>query len=226
MEIYFIKINELLKIADKSSLETFLDGNEFLSEKRRIEYATGRFLLKFILKTKYGIDNPQILIKNKKPCISLPEPNFSLTHSHGYVMAVFDNANLGIDLELMKQRDFEKLFKHYNLNPDQRDKKTFYQLWTQYEAEIKLQQKPASVFSALFKKDYCFCVCSSADLDISSRLKIYELKSPVQSIKPKELINLKLVIDSKKNENTLVAHEISTADFEFEELEPLNLKIE
>ena len=126
----------------------------------------------------------------------------------------------------MKKRDFEKLFEHYRLNPENKDKTTFYQLWTAYEARIKLQQQPLSQLSARFRQDYCLCVCSAESFDISKRLKIYELKSPTHSINPSELINLKLVIESKKNENTLVAQEMSTAAFEFEELEPLNLKIE
>ena len=225
MEIYFIKIDEFLKNTDKTSLETFLDGKNFSSPKRRLEYALGRFLIKYVLKNRFKIDNPKILVKNKKPCTS-DGIKFSLTHSHNYVMAVFDRAEAGIDLELMKKRDFEKLFEHYRLNPENKDKTTFYQLWTAYEARIKLQQQPLSQLSAIFKKDYCLCVCSAESFDISKRLKIYELKSPTHSINPSELINLKLVIESKKNENTLVAQEMSTAAFEFEELEPLNLKIE
>lgn len=225
MEIYFIKIDEFLKNTDKTSLETFLDGKNFSSPKRRQQYALGRFLIKYVLKNRFKIDNPKILIKNQKPCISAGI-KFSLTHSHNYVMAVFDKAEAGIDLELMKKRDFEKLFEHYKLTPENKDKITFYQLWTAYEARIKLQQKPLSQLNAIFKKDYCLCVCSSESLDISNILKIYELKRPTHNTNPSELINLKLVIESKKNENTLVAQEINTAALEFEELEPLNLKIE
>ena len=226
MEIYFIKIDEFVKNVEQSSLEFFLDEKIFASDKRRLEYCLGRFLLKYVLKTRYFIDNPKILIKNNKPFVDWNNIFFSLSHSKNYVMAVFDKNNTGIDIEFMKPRDFEKLFAHYNLFPEKKDKKTFYQLWTKYEAQIKLQENAVSNFSAIFSKDYCLSVCSPVGFDISKTLKIYELKSPTQRMNPSELINLKLVIESKKNENTLVAHEISTAEPEFELLEPLNLKIE
>lgn len=226
MEIYFINIEEFLKNIDPSSLDCFLEGKSFGSQKRKTEFCLGRFLLKYVLTTRFGIKEPKIVLKNNKPCLIDEMPHFSLTHSKNYVMAVFDRNEAGIDLELMKDRDFEKLFAYYKLCPPQKDKKTFYQLWTEYEAEIK-QQKPAkSMCSFVFNRDYSLSVCSSSDFDISKRLKIYELKSPTHNIKPKELINLKLVIDSKKKENALVAQEISTADFELELSEPLNLKIE
>ncbi len=69
-----------------------------------------------------------------------------------------------------------------------------------------------------FLKDYMLSVSFSDSLDFSeikNKLKIYEVVSPTDSIKPSELINLKLVIDSNKNENTVVAQEISTAQFDF-----------
>lgn len=226
MEIYFIKIDDFFKNIDKSSLYAFLEGNNFASDKRKTEFCLGRFLIKYVLKNRFGIDNPKILLKNKKPYIENNDICFSLTHSHSYVMAVFDKSNVSIDLELMKQRDFKKLFEHYNLEVENPDRIGFYKFWTGYEAEIKLQSDVKSKINALFQKDYCLCVCSQEDCDISKTLKIYELKSPTQRIKPSELINLKLVIESKKNENTLVAQDINTAAFEFELLEPLKRKIE
>lgn len=48
---------------------------------------------------------------------------------------------------------------------------------------------------------------------ISKRLKIYELIRPRPKIRPNELMSLKLVQASSKNENTVVAQEINTAEF-------------
>ena len=102
MEIYFIKIDEFLKNIDKSSLYAFLEGNNFASDKRKTEFCLGRFLIKYVLKNRFGIDNPKILLKNKKPYIENNDICFSLTHSHSYVMAVFDKSNVSIDLSKCK----------------------------------------------------------------------------------------------------------------------------
>ena len=231
MEIYYINADKFLPFIDKNSLKEFLEDKTFGNQKRETEFCLGRFLVKYVLTHRYNIINPQIEIKNKKPCLKNNKENinFSISHSKGIVLAVFDTENTGADIEFMKPRNFDKLFDFYNLKPKSKDSQTFYQIWTQYEAEIKLQQKPVSSIQAKFLENYILSVCSSAVVDIKSTLRIYELTSPKASTNPSELINLKLVIESKKNENTLVAQEISTADSVLDRcvfLEPLNLKIE
>lgn len=226
MEIYFINIEEFLKNVEHTSLEAFMEGKSFGSQKRKTEFCLGRFLIKYVLKNKYNLSNLDILLNNKKPYVTDSPVKFSLTHSKNYVMAVFDKSETGIDLELMKERNFTKLFDYYKLTPPNKDKATFYQLWTQYEAKIKLQKEPKTMQSFVFKKDYSLSVCSDELFDISKMLKIYELKSPTHNMNPNELINLKLVIESNKNEKALVAQEINTADLELLSALPLNLKIE
>ena len=228
IKIFFIRKNEFLK--NVCALEDFLEGNSFKSQKRIEQFCLGRFLIKYVLKNYYNIKHPEIVIKNKKPCLKNEKIYFSLSHSNDIVLAAFSDKNIGVDIEWMRDRDFQKLFEYYRINSENKDKETFYQLWTVYEAEIKLQQKPSDLLSLKFLKDYMLSVCVYSDssfVDIKSRLKIYELVSPKDSIKPNELINLKLVIAKSKNENTLVAQEINTADSEaIEFLELLNLKIE
>lgn len=233
MEIYYIDIDNFFKNTDISSFETFIsafsEGRKFGSAKRQKEFSVGRFLLKYVLKNRFHTQSPEIVVENKKPRLKnfcADSVKFSLTHSKGIVMAAFSDTDIGIDLEFMRERNFEKLFAYYKLHPQNCCKKTFYQLWTEYEARIKLQKKANAVLSAVFQKDYSLSVCTEGEWDISKTLKIYELKSPAHSTNPSELINLKLVKDNRKKENALVAQEISTADSEFEFLSPLNLKIE
>ena len=73
MQIYFINSDTFLKNADSGFLDEYLEGREFKCEKRRIEFGLGRFLLKYVLKTQYGIKNPQIILKNKKPSLENDE---------------------------------------------------------------------------------------------------------------------------------------------------------
>ena len=60
--------------------------------------------------------------------------------------------------------------------------------------------------------------------EIKTKLKIYEVEIPKNKTNPNELINLKQVNDSNKNDNAVEINEINTASLEF--LSPLALKIE
>lgn len=232
LNIFFIRKDDILKKADKNSLYSFLEDKKFGSQKRKDEFCLGRFLVKYVLKQIYKQNDTEIIVENKKPKTKDNVVKFSISHSKDIVLAAFYGGEIGADIEFMKDRDFDRLFAYYNLPPKNKTcedkKKFFYRFWTQYEAQIKLQQPVQSGIILKFFKDYMLSVCSSCSgADMRSKLKIYELTSPSVSTSPRELINLKLVIDSSKNENTLVAQEINTAAFDAVEFfAPLNLKTE
>lgn len=177
MEIYFINTENFSKTIDSNVLLSFLDGQEFKSKKRVREYCIGRFLLKFVLENCYNIREPEIIVKNKKPCLADSSVHFSLSHSNNIVAAVFDNKPVALDIEVMKERDFEKLFKYHKLNPEVKDKETFYRFWTEYESEIKLQEKPESTLTKRFLNDFMLCVASLRVCEIASELEVYEIFS-------------------------------------------------
>lgn len=218
MEIFFIN-SENFKLKDTQNFST-----KFSSEKRKTQHILGRFLVKYAAKNYYKISDTEIEIKNNKPQFIQNSINFSITHSKNIVMAVFDKNPVGIDVEYMKPRDFEKIFKHYNIEIKNPSKETFYRFWTEYEAQIKLQQTVKSSFSAEFPQGFIMSAASNQSLDIKKMLKIYEVKSPIKSTKPIELISLNPVSESSINENTLVIQDINTASLTC--FEPLNLKIE
>lgn len=232
LNIFFIRKEDFLKKADKNSLYAFLEDKTFGSQKRKDEYCLGRFLVKYVLKKIYKQTDSEIIVENKKPKTKDNSIKFSISHSKDIVLAAFFDFEIGADIEFVKDRDFDRLFKYYHLSENKEpcaDRKDFfYRFWTQYEAQIKLQQQVKSGVTLKLFKDYMLSVCSSCSgADIRSKLKIYELTSPSVSTSPSELINLKLVIDSSKNENTLVAQEINTAAFDAVEFfAPLNLKTE
>ena len=89
----------------------------------------------------------------------------------------------------------------------------------------KIQNETKQKISFKLEPNYMLSLFSSnPDEGIKTKLKIYELKSPIDNITPSELINLKLVKESNAKENTLVAQERSIAPDEF--LTPLALNME
>ena len=226
IEVFYIDTNKLLPLIDKESMAEFLDNKNFKSEKRRIQYSLGRFIVKYVLK-KYGVNNPAIVIKNNKPCLPNKKIHFSISHTKNIILVAFWKENIACDIEFMKERDYSKVFKYCKVYPENQDKQTFYRFWTEYEAEIKLQELPKSSVTFELLKDFMLTVSVNHSFDIKNKLKIYELVNPNANTSPNELINLKLVIDNNKNENTLVAQEINTAAFEStESFNALNLKTE
>ena len=65
MEIFYLKKSEFLKSVNKASLENFSDGREYSSEEKYFEHLCGLFLVKFIAKHFYEINDVEIEIRNK-----------------------------------------------------------------------------------------------------------------------------------------------------------------
>ena len=221
INIFFINIDNFLANIDKNSLGYFLDGNYFRTEKRFYEFCLGRFLVKYVLKKYYNISEPIIVVDNNKPYIKDKSVKFSISHSKNMLVVAFFEDNIGVDVEFMRERNFDKLFEYCQVKYDgySSKKEFFYHFWTRYEAEIKLSCRAKKLVTMRFFDDYMLSLAFDDKLsdvgDIKTRLNIYELVSPRDKTKPRELINLKLVIDNIRNENTVVAQEINTAQFDF-----------
>lgn len=222
MDIFFVNY----KIFQQHEIEWIIKnfGNNYKSAKRLKEYSIARFLVRNIAEKFYKKNNLEISIKDKKPYFLNSKLHFSISHSNDIVLIAFDYENIGADIEFMKKRNFEKIFEYYKLNPIQKNAETFYRFWTEYEAEIKLQESPLSKISIKLLPDYMLSIASSHSFDIKRILRIYEVKRPTARTSPNELISLKLVNASNENENTVVIQEINTASLDF--FDPLNLKTE
>ena len=191
--------------------------------KKKLQSALGRHIAKEVARVFYDVKDTEIIIENNKPNFKNTDVCFNISHSNNIVAVALDDMPLGLDLEYMKDRDFKSLLERYNINSDSKD--IFYQFWTEYEASIKIQAETKQKLCFKLKDDYMLSLFSSnPDEGIKTKLKIYEVKSPTDSIMPSELINLKLVQANNANENTLVAQERDTASVEF--LTPLALKTE
>ena len=209
MKIFYIKINN----NEKCTKQNF----------KKVQSQIGRLITKFVAEYFYNIEDTNIIMENKKPKFENADICFNISHSNNIVAVAFDSFPLGLDIEFMKDRDFKLLLERYNINSN--NKEIFYQFWTEYEAKIKIQNETKQKIIFKLEPNYMLSLFSSnPDAGIKTKLKIYELKSPIDNITPSELINLKLVKQSNAKENTLVAQERSIAPDEF--LTPLALNIE
>jgi len=203
--------------------ELFIDDLSPKISKRKLQHLLGRFLLCFVAQNHYEIDNTKIILRNEKPVFIDNNLHFSITHSKNIVAVVFDDFPVGLDVEYLKIRNYKSILETFNVNLESANAMDFYGFWTQYEAKFKLQEASKSICTLRLLPDFMLSIASGQFSDIKSKLKIYEVKSPKNSINPNELTNLKLVIDSKKNENMLVVQDINTASLEF--FTPLNLNM-
>lgn len=158
-----------------------MEGREFKCEKRRTEFALGRFLLKYVLEHHYNIEKPKIILKNKKPVLENNELFFSLSHTKNIVLAAFDDVPVGIDIEVMKERNFDMIYRFWKKTQESVDKKTFYKLWTEYEAQVKLQQESESKYNAEIFENYMLGICSANPEPIAGRLELFALNPPSET---------------------------------------------
>ncbi len=162
MEIYYLKKEEFLNSVNIESLEKFTDNREYKCRDKYLEHLCGLFLVKFIAKNVYGIENTDIVSENHKPVFKNHKLNFSISHSKNIVMAAFNNKNIGLDVEYMYPRDYKRILERYNRNIKNPTRHDFYRFWTLHEAEIKLGAEPKSIYSSFLNKDYVYtCVSDS-----------------------------------------------------------------
>lgn len=162
MEIYYINKKEFLKKNDEAILNTFSDDKNFKSEKRFLQHSIGRYLVKSAAKKFYKITDTEITIKNNKPVFKKNSIKFSISHSKDIVAAAFDTSECGLDIEEIKPRNLEALSRRYEKDFDTLE--DFYKFWTEYEAEIKLQQKTQGKYTCVFQNNYMLTVASASPI--------------------------------------------------------------
>lgn len=121
----------------------------------------GRYIVNYVAKEIYNIQNPELEIVRKKPRFKFSDINFSISHSKNIILAAFDKNPAGVDVEFMKDRNFTQLAKRYNLKIT--SKVQFYEFWTRYEAEIKLQSSPKKIITFPFMENYMLSLAGDFD---------------------------------------------------------------
>lgn len=162
MKIYYVKKDEFMNKVSLEELKTFSDGRVLNNQTKYTEHLIGLYLIKYLAKKYYDLDDYKIIYDGKKPKFKDEKLNFSVSHSENIVAVGFSDYNIGIDVEYMKNRDFTKLSKRYNINPSALD---FYTFWTKYEAGIKLGDNPKFVKSQIIENNYMLSYASDKNLE-------------------------------------------------------------
>ncbi len=175
MNIFYLKISELLERYTKEEIWLYAEAERGSSVRRHIDHCAGRFLAQNVLKKVYNIEAPIITVQDKKPQLENSDIHFSLAHSVDYVIGAFDNNLCGIDLEYMREVNLDAMSKRYNKNFTTLE--DFYKFWTEYEASIKIGTKTYHKYASNFQKNYYLTILSSqqiqSQLTFTDLLKIY-----------------------------------------------------
>ncbi len=159
MKIFYLKKDEILEQVGLEELEKFSDGKSYSLEEKYIEHLCWIYLVNRVGLSYLGIVDTSIIYEDKKPVLKSGEYNFSVSHCENIVVVGFSRNNIGVDTERMRERNFERLAKRYDISPT---KEEFYKFWTKYEAVIKLGSTPKQVISKIIENDYMLtCVLDS-----------------------------------------------------------------
>lgn len=168
MNIIILNKNEFLKKIDTKSL-----SSNFSTQKRNVEYSLGRFLISFGANKFFNINEYEIEEKNKKPFIKDNLFFFSISHSSDIIGVAFSNEEIGFDIELIKDRNFDKLAKYMKFTC--KNKEDFYKQWTKFEAEYKSQIKN----SINFTLENYMCAISKKEI---TEYNLYEITKTYNNI--------------------------------------------
>lgn len=164
MKVFYLKKSEIYKILDLKSLEYFSDNRKYLSQEKYYEHLLGLFLVRFIAKNIYNVENTEIEIKNKKPCLKFSDLNFSISHSQDIILCAFSKNFIGADVEYMRDRDFGQILSRYGESIENPTEEFFYKFWTKHEAVIKLGMIEKSLYSTKLEDEYMLTCVSDVEL--------------------------------------------------------------
>jgi len=133
----YIKMYNDLNILDKNKIDKIINTN---NKKLSI---LSKYLLKTILSQKYHLDYNNIYYNgNGKPLIK--GVYFNISHSNNYVVLVFSNNKIGIDIEKIREVDLN--ISNYFCTDKEKDYilksnnkyKSLFEIYTLKEAYIKM----------------------------------------------------------------------------------------
>ena len=140
MEIYLIDC-EYLNSLEIDLLEKY-NKKEIKDLYKKKVHCFAYFALEKILQNEYSIYEPKIIFKKNKPYLLNSEKYFSITHSGKYIGIAISDYDCGVDVEIIKKRNFQKIAKRLGFICNSLE--DFYQNWTHYESKYKLGVLEAS----------------------------------------------------------------------------------
>ncbi|MGX5439993.1 4'-phosphopantetheinyl transferase family protein [Bacillus thuringiensis] len=155
MEIYAVKITDI----NNQKLEnicSWIDEDKryrikkFINKKDKIRTLIGELLIRSLTNKKLKIGNKKIIWgKNQygKPYLKgYPKYYFNISHSGDFVVCAIDNNPVGIDIEKIKQIEYEEIAKGFFCDSEyayikqgdfNHQLRKFYEVWTLKESFIK-----------------------------------------------------------------------------------------
>ena len=142
-EVYVLDITNLeLEKYLKKLPSNFLDQvNKYKEDdQRRRSFFSWYLLYLKLVERKINVSNLKVEFnENGKPLIE--GINFNISHSHNLVAVAISSHEVGIDLELVEEKDNERIAKKI-MNEEEyqkylKNKEYFYKVWTKKEAYLK-----------------------------------------------------------------------------------------
>ena len=130
VEIFIIDKNEIENIS-KETLVQF-KKKDISNQNKLNEHCFAYYMTDKILKDFYNISESNIEFINNKPYLKN-------RNTKQYIAICFSDSECGIDIEIIKNRDYESISKRMNFVSE--NLTDFYYKWTSYEAEYKLGQE-------------------------------------------------------------------------------------
>lgn len=175
MEAYYINVKNICYEKEAEFLLSYVSEEKrkkalrFIHKEDRIRTLVGDVLVRTVLCRKFNYKNEDIKYgfnEFRKPyLIGNPEAHFNISHSGDFVAAAFDNEDIGIDIEEVKEMEYEEIVERFFTKEELewirsvelKDKLLcFYKLWTLKEAYVKFKGKGMNIsFDSFgFKADY------------------------------------------------------------------------
>lgn len=223
MEIYCIDISKINYEYYIDFLFNFVDENKkrkalrYVHKEDRIRTLIADVMVRSYLCKKYNYKNDVICYKYNefnKPYLNNKENiNFNVSHSGKYVVAAFDDEEVGVDVEkINRDMEYMKIAESFftegevkrikNLNEEERAEE-FFNLWTLKESYVKFKGRGLSIslnfFDIVKDKDNVYYLENEKDIyfntfniDEEYKLSCCSLKKEVllKKISFDELINL------------------------------------
>ena len=156
MDIFIIKKSEFENI-EEDILKNFQHKN-FSNIKKLKEHCLSYYILDKILKENFNVENRELEFFHNKPYLASREIFFSISHSSDYIVICISENECGIDIEIIKERDFQSISKRMNFKSSSLE--DFYKNWTKFEAEYKLGTSSKSYVQQAYK-NYIITAVSS-----------------------------------------------------------------
>lgn len=186
MKGYFINVKDIDFEENKEFLLSLVDERKrekalrFKRSEDRVRTLVGDILVRVVLCRDFNYKNEDIEYGynefNKPFLKGNPKIHFNISHSKDYVAAAFDDEEIGIDVEEIKEMEYEDIVKRfftdyeYKWIMEQEEGirlQCFYKLWTLKESYVKFKGKGMNISFDSFKFhiDCKNNICELADND-------------------------------------------------------------